>query len=195
LSPLNKVQLAQIRDERREQIKQAALKIFARRGFAGTKTSMIATEAGISEGLMYRYFKSKDELFVTLIQELTESAKEETVNIEQLPVSPYEQIKTLTQTMFDERNKFAFMFVLRVRKDSAVPPEIAKIIKESGDAVIERLIPVFIKGQQSGEFAAGDPRQLLNWYFQIVNSLLMSEAEQEEYSVPDAEVLMRILTK
>lgn len=66
MSPLNKGQLDQIRDDRRKQIKQAALKVFARRGFTGTKTSLIAAETGISEGLIYRYFKSKDELFTML---------------------------------------------------------------------------------------------------------------------------------
>ena len=56
-------------DERREQIKRAALKIFAQRGIAGTKMSMIASEAGISQGLTYRYFNSKEEIFSVLVQE------------------------------------------------------------------------------------------------------------------------------
>ncbi|WP_420481830.1 TetR/AcrR family transcriptional regulator [Cohnella zeiphila] len=38
-------------DERREQIKKAALKVFAGKGLAGTKMSAIAAEAGISQGL------------------------------------------------------------------------------------------------------------------------------------------------
>lgn len=49
-------------DERREQIKKAARKVFAIKGIAGTKISMIAAEAGISQGLTYRYFQSKEEL-------------------------------------------------------------------------------------------------------------------------------------
>lgn len=51
MAPLNEQQLEQIHDERREQIKKAALKVFARHGINGTKMSMIAAEAGISQGL------------------------------------------------------------------------------------------------------------------------------------------------
>jgi AcrR family transcriptional regulator len=123
LSPLNKHQLNQIRDELREQIKQAALKRFARHGYLGTKTSMIAAEAGISEGLIFRYFKSKDELFTTLVQELIEEAKKETENLQYLPGTPFEQIKALTTIMLDESSKYAFMLILRARKTGEIPEE------------------------------------------------------------------------
>ncbi|PUB10475.1 TetR family transcriptional regulator [Paenisporosarcina sp. OV554] len=60
MTQLNEPQPNNIHDERREQIKNAALKVFAHRGIIGTKMSMIAAEAGISQGLSYRYFKSKE---------------------------------------------------------------------------------------------------------------------------------------
>jgi AcrR family transcriptional regulator len=196
LSPLNKQQLDQIRDERTQQIKQAALKVFARRGIAGTKTSMIAAEAGISEGLIYRYFNSKDELFSTLVQELMEEASKEIEYIQHLPGTPLEQISTLTQNMLDESNKYAFMLIQHARKADQVPEKVALILKQHAENVlIDRLVPLFVKGQQAGEFSAGDPRQLLSWYFSIINSLVMEEQEQEEYGFPSVNVLMRILTK
>jgi len=196
LSPLNKQQLDQIRDERREQIKQAALKVFARRGYAGTKTSMIAAEAGISEGLIYRYFKSKNELFTALVQELMEEGRKETENVQFLPGSPFDQIKALTENMFDENNKYAFMLILQARKADEVPKEIAQILDQnSANVVIDRLVPIFVKGQQAGEFSAGDPHKLLAWYLYIINCLIMQEVEQEEYGLPSADVLMRLLTK
>jgi AcrR family transcriptional regulator len=193
---LNKLQLDQIRDERREQIKQAALKIFARHGFAGTKTSMIATEAGISEGLIYRYFKSKDELFTTIVRELMEVAQKETQNVAYLPGSPFEQIKAFTASMLDKDVKYPFMLILRIRKEEGLPHEVTKILTENSfNVVIERLVPVFIKGQQAGEFCEGDPRKLLGWYLYIVNFLIVEEAEQEDYGFPDLDFLMRMLAK
>lgn len=52
-------------DERRQQILEAARRAFSRRGdVAGTTIRDIATEAGISEGNIYRHFDSKEELFV-----------------------------------------------------------------------------------------------------------------------------------
>jgi AcrR family transcriptional regulator len=196
LSPLNKQQLNKIRDERRDQIKQAALKIFARRGFAGTKTSVIAVEAGISEGLIYRYFKSKDELFTELVQELMEEARREIEHIHQLPGSPFEQIKAFTQSMIEENNKNAFMLILQARKADDVPEKVAQILEQnSASLMADRLLPIFVKGQQTGEFLAGDPRELLSWYLYIVNSLIMLEVGEEEYGMPSVDILMRILGK
>jgi AcrR family transcriptional regulator len=196
LSPLNKQQLEQIRDERSEQIKQAALKIFARRGISGTKTSMIAAEAGISEGLIYRYFNSKDELFTALVQELMEEAMKELEYLHHLPGTPFEQIRSLSQNMLDENNKYAFMLIQQARTADVVPEKVAQILDQhSAHVLIDRLVPIFVKGQQVGEFSAGDPRKLLSWYFSIINSLVMQEQGDEEYGLPGVDVLMRILAK
>jgi AcrR family transcriptional regulator len=196
LSPLNKQQLDQIRDERTEQIKQAALKVFARRGYTGTKTSMIAKEAIISEGLIYRYFNSKEELFITLVQELMEEARRELKYVGYLPGTPFEQIRTLTKNMLDENNMYAFMLMERARKADDVPEKVTQIFKEvSTNVLIDPIIPIFVKGQESGEFSAGEPRRMLSWYFTIINSLLTQEEIDEEYGLPDVNVLLRILTK
>lgn len=45
----------------------AALHLFANQGFDRTTTAGIAREAGVSEGLIYKYFKSKDELLTELL--------------------------------------------------------------------------------------------------------------------------------
>ncbi|MFJ4017323.1 TetR/AcrR family transcriptional regulator [Microbacterium sp. NPDC090014] len=50
------------RTERRNQIAQAALRCFARQGFAGTSMADIITEAGLSSGSIYSHFDSKAEL-------------------------------------------------------------------------------------------------------------------------------------
>jgi hypothetical protein len=61
------------------------------------------------------------------------------------------------------------------------------------NALIDRLVPVFVKGQQLGQFAAGDPRQMLSWYFTVVNSLILQGLGTEEYGLPKPDVLMRML--
>jgi len=53
--------------ERREMIFRHASQVFAAKGFAGTKIADIAVAAGMSQGLLYRHFASKDELFTELI--------------------------------------------------------------------------------------------------------------------------------
>ena len=56
-------------DERAREITQAALELFVTRGFAATKLDDVARAAGVSKGLPYVYFKSKEELFKAVIAE------------------------------------------------------------------------------------------------------------------------------
>jgi AcrR family transcriptional regulator len=196
MSPLNRKKLDKIRDERTNQIKKAALKIFARYGYLGTKTNMIALEAGISEGLIYKYFRSKEELFTTLIQELMEEAKSELEGLYYLEGSPFDQIQTLTKNMISEENREAFVLIQRARKDEDVPEKINPIFKQySAYNLIDILVPIIVKGQELGEFSNEDPRKLASWYFFIINSICIQEVEKEEYGLPSVDVLMRILKK
>jgi AcrR family transcriptional regulator len=57
------------RRDRREDIMQASLHLFAERGFHGTSMRDIAREADLTEGLIYHYFASKRDLFRAIIEE------------------------------------------------------------------------------------------------------------------------------
>ena len=52
-----------------QQIIDAAVRVFARTGFYNSRVSDIAREAGIASGTIYLYFKTKDEILVTLFRE------------------------------------------------------------------------------------------------------------------------------
>jgi TetR/AcrR family transcriptional regulator, transcriptional repressor of aconitase len=54
--------------ERRRQIVQAAMPLFARKGFSGTTTKEIAEAAQVSEGLLFKYFASKTALYTAIIE-------------------------------------------------------------------------------------------------------------------------------
>jgi AcrR family transcriptional regulator len=56
-------------EERRLQIMETALKVFADKGFKGASIKDIAEAAGISQGLMYHYFKSKENLLAETIKQ------------------------------------------------------------------------------------------------------------------------------
>lgn len=67
MSPRTKEQFEKIRESSRTEILNAALELFAKNGFHATSISQIAEKAGVSKGLMYNYFKSKDDLLKNLI--------------------------------------------------------------------------------------------------------------------------------
>jgi AcrR family transcriptional regulator len=60
---------AEQRDARREQILAAALRCFSRDGFHQTTTADIVRESGVSQGTLYLYFKSKDDLIEALAED------------------------------------------------------------------------------------------------------------------------------
>ena len=62
MSPRTEEQFKEIRDQKKQKILDAALEIFAEEGYYPSSISKIAKKAGISKGLIYNYFSSKEEL-------------------------------------------------------------------------------------------------------------------------------------
>jgi TetR/AcrR family fatty acid metabolism transcriptional regulator len=56
-------------EEKRRLILEAAVRVFARDGYHTSRVADIASEAGIAHGLLYHYFRSKDEVLTTLFRE------------------------------------------------------------------------------------------------------------------------------
>ena len=65
--PRTPEQYEEIRNEKRQLIIDVALKLFANHGYSSTSISQIAENANISKGLLYNYFKSKEELLNAII--------------------------------------------------------------------------------------------------------------------------------
>lgn len=72
---------AALEDARRTQILEAAMRVFARRGFEGATITEIAKAARLAEGSLYNYFRSKEELLIHIPQQLVRPA-----------LSPFEHI-------------------------------------------------------------------------------------------------------
>ncbi|GIP16181.1 TetR family transcriptional regulator [Paenibacillus montaniterrae] len=195
MSPLNEEQLQQIRDERKEQIMKAALNIFARRGIIGTKLSMIATEAGISQGLLYHYFKSKDELFIVLIEQALQESIEGLKSIYHLPGTPLDKVREMTR-LFQEGQPY-FMLIHQARTSDGVPEQAKRLIEGHSmeTYVVDILEPLFIEGQKTGDFTSGDPRQLISAYFTVISGLMTLNINADNaYQMPDVDLLLRIVS-
>ncbi|KQL44774.1 TetR family transcriptional regulator [Brevibacillus choshinensis] len=197
MAPLNEEQLHQIRDERRDQIIVAAIKVFARRGIIGTKMSMIAAEAGISHGLLYHYFTSKEELFTMLVEDAMVGAEEAMSSIYDLPGSPIEKIRALTMEILDESGTPYFMLIHHARTSEGVPEKVKELIDQNDmDAFIERLLPLFRDGQQAGEIVDGNPEELISSYLSVLSGLMVVNAQGiGGYRLPEVDMLLRLIAR
>jgi AcrR family transcriptional regulator len=68
MSPRTQRQFKEIREEKRSLIMDTALVHFANKGYHATTIDHLAKHAGISKGLMYNYFKSKEDLLLAIIE-------------------------------------------------------------------------------------------------------------------------------
>ena len=79
-------------DLRRELV-DAAVRVFARQGFRAARVDDIAEEAGVAHGLLYHYFRSKDEVLETIFRDTWQLLVQETERIEASGLPLREQLR------------------------------------------------------------------------------------------------------
>lgn len=67
---MNEPRYQRRKEDRPQEITEAALAAFAEKGYAATRVDEVAKRAGVSKGLLYLYFKTKEELFKSVIRSL-----------------------------------------------------------------------------------------------------------------------------
>jgi TetR/AcrR family transcriptional regulator, fatty acid metabolism regulator protein len=87
--------------DRRRQILDAAVRVFARRGFNGCRVSDIADEAGVAYGLVYHYFRSKDEVLDTIFLERWNVMLDVIREIDGEDLGPREKLAAITGFIVD----------------------------------------------------------------------------------------------
>jgi AcrR family transcriptional regulator len=185
--------LQQLYDERKEQIKKAAIRVFSRRGIPGTKISMIAQEAGVSHGLFYHYYTSKEDLFTTLIQEAVETSLAEFGNLHQASGTPLDKIRLMTEAMLDESGAPFFMLMHQARNSEGVPEAARKLIEQHPMSLyVDQLLPIFKEGQEKGEIVQGHPEQLISAYLTVLSGVMVIG---EGYSIPPVDLLLRMVAR
>ena len=69
MSPRTEEQYKAIREGKKAQIRKASLELFATEGYHGSSISKIAKKAGISKGLLYNYFESKEDVIRDILED------------------------------------------------------------------------------------------------------------------------------
>lgn len=196
MTPLSEEQLIKRRETRRQQILEAALKVFAQRGLHGAKMSMIAEEADLSAGQLYRFFESKEELFVTLIRQVAEETAQEMKRIYEIPGSPFDKLRIFTASILkEESTQYPFKLIQHANSAEDVPTEAKQLLQHfSVKRYIDQLLPLFEEGQQIGDFAQGNARQLISAFLTILSALItLNMPIDDDHQLPDADILMRIV--
>ena len=100
MSPRSQLQNEQIRSESTRKILHAAFNLMALNGYESTSIAQIAKEAGISKGLMYNYFDSKEELLKALVNHAFSEGEKVMAKI--TDDDPKETLRNIFRWFFDE---------------------------------------------------------------------------------------------
>ncbi|MBP2241795.1 AcrR family transcriptional regulator [Cytobacillus eiseniae] len=180
MAPLNEDQLENIRNERKIQIMRAAIKVFATHGFKLTKISLIAKEAGISHGLVYHYFKSKEEVLYDSLEwamELNETRKFLT-ELSEMAISPVEKLHKFTKFALSSSlstSSDIFRIIQHLEHTEGVPDHLLEFTKNVGMMYVEFFIPIFIEGQKAGEIIQEDPEVLVGIFLTIISGVMADD--------------------
>ena len=148
--------------DKRRQILDAAITVFARQGFNACRVSDIADEAGVAYGLVYHYFGSKDEVLDTLFLERWELMLAAIDEIDAQPIGARDKLFAIASFIVDSyRHDPELMKVIIVEVTRAANtfgathlPEIDKAYERIADIVARAQAEGTFRDTVSAEFAA-----------------------------------------
>ncbi len=139
--PRTAAQFGEIREGKISLIMQTALELFANEGYYPTSISRIAENAGISKGLMYNYFKSKEELIIAIIgkgiEKLTQSLDPDRNGL--LTEEEFEYLITESFRALRENPEYWKLFF-----SIMMQPAVSKIVSKVYQDLLPHRLPVII---------------------------------------------------
>ena len=177
-------------DDKRRQILDAAVRVFARKGFHASRVGDIAEEAGVAHGLLYHYFESKDQVLEAVFHENWSVLLERIASVEESDEPAAEQLRHVAAIIL--RTWLHLPDVVRVViREFGRSPELAARIGELAEPieVIQRVIE---RGIASGEFRADvDARVAATVVYGSIDELLtgwvLERLPSDEEAVATAE--------
>lgn len=163
-------------DERKEKILEVGIKEFASKGYEKANINIIAKKAGISIGLMYKYFSTKEDLFITCIQRgmsiLDDAIDEILQSNDKLIVKAEKLIRTTCQLSQRDANYVKLYNEITSERDSEKAMEFAKAIEgETSKKYVKCITDALAKGDVRQDM---DPRLFAFFLDNLLTSLQFS---------------------
>jgi AcrR family transcriptional regulator len=176
------------KEKKRQEILQSAHACFARKGFEASTVDDIVVHSGISKGAIYNYFKSKDEIYLALMENQTnESGNKFTKAITERK-SALEKLNYLIDAYLendpnDVENKDYAIVHFEFRLYSTRKPEIKKALTDRyRDFFVALLTNILQEGQASGEFNSEiDPILYADIFWAMINGVTLQAAILDDY--------------
>jgi AcrR family transcriptional regulator len=157
-------------EEKRRQLLDAAVRVFARKGFHASRVGDIAEEAGVAHGLLYHYFKSKDEVLEAVFHDNWSLLLARIASVEETDERAADQLRHITAIVL--RTWLHLPDVVRVViREFGRSPELAERIGDLAQP-INSIARVIERGIERGEFKKVDPRVAATVVYGSIDELL-----------------------
>jgi TetR/AcrR family fatty acid metabolism transcriptional regulator len=185
-------------DDKRRKILQAAVKVFAKKGYFGAKVSEIARKAGVADGTIYLYFRNKEDILVSLFDEVMvehlDKARAELASVEGAPA----RLKAIAEhhlRLLGANRDLAIVFQVELRQSTKFMERFTASWLQDYFAIVNDVIE---EGQREGTLRADLPRKvvakaLFGALDEMVTSWILSRKDYDlgQLAAPVADLFLR----
>jgi AcrR family transcriptional regulator len=187
-----------IRERATKRILEAAGRVIARKGRTATMAE-VAAEAGVSQGLAYRYFSSKEEMFYELLREMWRSGGMVNEEAQTASGTPRERLERMVSSMIQLRRDHPefYQFLFQALTDDRLPEDVRQTMKDQGTGARKAMRRLIVEGQAAGEVAEDDPDQLVDAIMACLDGLsrrmVSLSSDEVRVQLPEARIILRML--
>ena len=182
---------------RRETIMESAREFFFTKGFNATTMDEIAYKAELSKGALYLYFASKEEIYVSVMNEGLSILFERTEEALTLDLPPDQMLRKLGEVHYRyylDYPEYSRIFFFSEHRNIAkqIPRELIQESMDKGKRFFQLIVGIIQKGIEQGIFAPADPRKaaVAFWGATSGTLLLFEEEVNREIIGMDVEQLL-----
>lgn len=176
------------KEKKRQEILHSAHACFAKKGFEASTVDDIVAHSGISKGAIYNYFKSKDEIYLALMDGQTNESGTKFTKAISKRETALDKLNYLIDAYLnndpnDEENKDHALVHFEFRLYSTRKPDLKKALTERYKSFFVNLLVGIIKeGQSSGEFKKEIvPVMYADIFWAMVNGVTLQATILDEY--------------
>src|SRR5207248_11790319 len=177
-------------EEKRRLLLDAAVRVFARKGYHASRVGDIAEEAGVAYGLLYHYFQSKEDVLLTVFRETWRALIATIQSVEQAGDAPREQLRKVAEILLRSWRRdpdLVRVLVLEVTRSQHLAGETDEIV-----ASFKAIQKIVERGQADGSIRADLDALLASYVFygaidELLTAWVLGRLPDSEEDVARAE--------
>jgi len=182
-------------EKRREEILLAALDLFIRKGYAATRTLDISQAVGVSEGLLFHHFETKEKLYEELIRRGVNAPRSIMTIPAASPIDFFKQAAVQILNAVKTQPVTSKMFVLmnQAFHNESASAVIKELLKQMD--IFTQSIPLIKAGQKNKTIRKGNPYALSIAFWSAIDGIASNMAWLTDAQCPEPEWVVDILRR